>query len=71
MKDAALLMTSADDFFWTFEQAVSYYQFAIVNYIGFTDKAMLLARDHGQPKAAGCLLSKSAVVVRPNVGCIS
>lgn len=43
VKDAALLMTSADDFFWTFEQAVSYYQFAIVNYIGFADRGMLLA----------------------------
>ena len=42
IKDCALLMTSADDFFWTFEQAVSYYQFA-VNYIGFKDKGMLLA----------------------------
>ena len=38
-----LLMTAADDFFWTFEQAVSYYRFAIVNYIGFHDKGMLLA----------------------------
>ena len=26
VKDAALLMTSADDYFWTYEQAVSYYQ---------------------------------------------
>ena len=34
MKDCALLMTSADDFFWTFQQAVSYYQFALINYIG-------------------------------------
>ena len=25
VRDCALLMTSADDFFWTFEQAVSYY----------------------------------------------
>ena len=41
--DCALLMTSADHFFWTFEQAVSYYQFALVNYIGFKDKGMLLA----------------------------
>lgn len=41
--DCALLMTSADDFFWTFEQAVGYYQFAIVNYIGFHDRGMLLA----------------------------
>lgn len=43
VKDCALLMTAADDFFWTFEQAVSYYQFAVVNYIGFRDKGMLLA----------------------------
>lgn len=43
VKDSALLMTSADDLFWTFEQASSYYQFAIVNYIGFHDKGMLLA----------------------------
>ncbi len=42
-KDCALLMTSADNFFWTFEQAASYYQFALVNYIGFHDKGMLLA----------------------------
>ena len=43
IKDAALLMTAADEFFWTFEQAASYYKFAIVNYIGFHDKGMLLA----------------------------
>ncbi|MFG6366688.1 flavodoxin family protein [Schaedlerella sp.] len=43
IKDCALLMTSADHFFWTFEQAVSYYQFTLVNYIGFKDKGMLLA----------------------------
>ncbi len=43
IKDAALLMTSADDFFWTYEQAVSYYKFAIINYIGFKDRGMVLA----------------------------
>lgn len=43
IKDAALLMTSADNFFWTYEQAVSYYRFAIINYIGFKDKGMILA----------------------------
>lgn len=43
VKDCALLMTSADNFFWTFEQAVSYYKFALVNYIGFHDKGMILA----------------------------
>lgn len=43
IKDCALLMTSADDYFWTFEQAVSYYKFALVNYIGLHDKGMVLA----------------------------
>ncbi len=43
VRDCALLMTAADNFFWTFEQAVSYYNFAVVNYIGFRDKGMLLA----------------------------
>lgn len=42
-KDCALLMTAADNFFWTFEQAVSYYRFTLVNYIGFHDKGMVLA----------------------------
>lgn len=43
VKDCALLMTSADDFFWTYTQALSYYQFTLINYIGFTDKGWLLA----------------------------
>lgn len=43
IKDCALLMTAADNFFWTFEQAESYYKYAIVNYIGFHDKGMVLA----------------------------
>lgn len=43
IKDCALLMTSADNFFWTFEQAVSYYNFTLINYIGFHDKGKLLA----------------------------
>lgn len=41
--DSALLMTAADDFFWTFERASSYYRHAIVNYIGFVDRGMYLA----------------------------
>ena len=56
VKDCALLMTSADDFFWTFEQAVSYYQFTLVNYIGFHDRGMLLAGGcgdtNGKPQIA-------------------
>lgn len=43
VKDCALLMTAADDYFWTFEQAASYYQFALIRYIGFRDRGMLLA----------------------------
>lgn len=43
VKDAALLMTSADDLFWTYEQAIAYYRFTIIQYIGFQDKGMLLA----------------------------
>lgn len=43
VKDSALLMTSADNFFWTFEQAVSYYKFTLINYIGFRDVGMVLA----------------------------
>ena len=42
-KDCALLMTAADNFFWTFEQAVSYYQFTLINYIGFHNKGTILA----------------------------
>lgn len=42
-KDCILLMTAADNFFWTFEQAVSYYHFAIVNYLGWQHKGMVLA----------------------------
>ena len=43
VKDCALLMTAADNFFWTFRQAESYYKFALVDYIGFHDRGMLLA----------------------------
>lgn len=43
IRDCALLVTAADDFFWTFEQVTSYYKFALINYIGFNDKGMLLA----------------------------
>lgn len=42
-KDCALIMSAADDYFWTFEQAVSYYRFALVRYIGFHDRGVLLA----------------------------
>lgn len=43
VKDCALLVTAADNYFWTFEQVTSYYKFTLVNYIGFHDRGMLLA----------------------------
>ncbi len=46
-KDCVLLMTAADNFFWTFEQAVSYYNFAVINYLGWSDKGMVLAGECG------------------------
>ncbi len=56
IKDCALLMTAADDFFWTFGQAVSYYEFELVNYIGFFDKGRVLAGGcgdtNGKPQIA-------------------
>ena len=42
-KDCALLMTAADNFFWTFQQAENYYRFALVHYLGFRDRGALLA----------------------------
>ena len=39
---------------WAFEQTVSFYRLAVVNYIGFHDKGMLLAggcgNTNGEPK---------------------
>lgn len=46
-KDCALLMTAADDLFWTFELAVAYYRFNCVNYLGWSDKGMVLAGGSG------------------------
>ena len=50
-------MTAADNFFWTFQQAVSYYRFALMDYIGFRDRGMLLAGGcgdtNGPPKING------------------
>ena len=42
VRDSALILTSADDNFWTFREAEGYYDYAIVNYIGFTDRGRLL-----------------------------
>lgn len=43
IKGADLVVFASPLYFWTFEQAVSYYQFAVVNYIGFHDRGMVLA----------------------------
>lgn len=43
VRDCALLVTAADNFFWTFEQVTSYYKFTLINYMGFNDKGMILA----------------------------
>ena len=71
LKDAALLMTSADDFFWTYEQAVSYYKFTIINYIGFRDKGMLLAGGcgdtNGKPRIAKSNHLREAYDFRKNI----
>lgn len=56
LKDCALLMTAADDLFWTFEQAERYYRFALVNYIGMHERGTLLAGGcgdtNGKPRIA-------------------
>lgn len=54
-KDCALLMTADDDFFWTFEQAVSYYRFNCINYLGWVDKGMVLAGGCGGSPDKRCI----------------
>ncbi|MDL2263752.1 flavodoxin family protein [Synergistaceae bacterium OttesenSCG-928-I11] len=54
-KDCALLMTAADDLFWTFEQAVSYYRFNCVNYLGWHDKGMVLVGGCGGSPTKRCI----------------
>ena len=48
-------MTSADNYFWTLEQVVSYYQVTIVHYIGFCDKGMYLAGGCGSTNRQGAI----------------
>lgn len=43
VKDSALLMTAADNLFWTFDQAETYYRHTVVKYMGFHDRGMILA----------------------------
>lgn len=52
VRDSALLMTAADDFFWTFQQAEAYYRHAVVNYIGFNDRGIYLAGGCGDTNGA-------------------
>lgn len=54
-RECALLMTAADDLFWTFEQAVSYYRFNCVNYLGWTDRGMVLAGGCGGSPGKRCI----------------
>ncbi|MDD3192713.1 MAG: flavodoxin family protein [Oscillospiraceae bacterium] len=54
-KDCALLLTAADDLFWTFEQAVSYYRFTLVRYIGFRDRGILTAGGCGSTNGRPCI----------------
>ena len=53
------LMTSSDDYLGTYEQAVSYYRFAIINHIGFHYKLMLLTGSCGNTNGNLRLISKS------------
>ena len=41
--DCALLMTAADDNWWTFDQAEKYYDYVVVNYLGWHDRGKVLA----------------------------
>lgn len=43
IKEADCIVFASPLYFWTFEQAVSYYQFTLIHYMGFHDKGMLLA----------------------------
>lgn len=43
IKEADLIVFASPLLFWTYEQAVSYYKFAVIHYIGFHDRGMLLA----------------------------
>lgn len=43
IKNADLIVFASPLLFWTYEQAVSYYKFTVINYIGFHDRGMLLA----------------------------
>lgn len=67
-KDCALLMTAADDLFWTFEQAVSYYRFNCVNYLGWNDKGMVLAGGCGGSPTKRCIAETGHLETAYNFG---
>lgn len=71
VKDCALLMTSADDFFWTFEQAVSYYQYTLVNYIGFKEGEWYLPVDAGIRMVGHRLIRRGICRRHMNLGNVS
>ena len=48
IKDCALLMTSGDNFFWTFEQAVSYYKQWLKSRFSRTRQRLLMWTDNFQ-----------------------
>ena len=56
IREADLIAFASPLYFWTFEQAVSYYRFAVVRYIGFHDRGVLLAGGcgdtNGRPQIA-------------------
>lgn len=48
-------MTAEDNYFWTFNLAISYYRFELVRYIGFHDKGIVLAGGCGGSSGKRCL----------------
>lgn len=58
-KECALLVSAADNFFWTFEQVTSYYQFTLINYLGWKDRGMILAGGCGGVDESRCIQTTS------------
>ncbi len=56
IKACALLMTSADDNFWTYDKALDYYRYNLIDYLDTEDKGCLLAGGcgdtNGKPQIA-------------------
>lgn len=58
-KECVLLVSAADNFFWTFEQVTSYYQFTLINYLGWKDRGMILAGGCGGVDESRCIQTTS------------